>query len=108
LFWFRRWSVSVCQGEDAASNALNNEKYRFSSIVLASILDTDPQIAKVGLTSFDFLNQDIPFEKFREDMQIPFLNGGSNCFLEVYVHRGSNQIEGAFAVGRYQGQCACA
>lgn len=88
-------------------NALLFGRMRTSSLVIPWVTFTDPEVAHVGLTEREALEQGIPIHTVHVDLSEldrPAIEGDPPGFLAVHLERGEDRIVGATYVGRGAGE----
>lgn len=88
----------------ATLNALLGEfkKFRVEYKVVPWATFTDPEVARVGLSEQEAIDQDIPFELTRygiDDLDRAIADGEAHGFIKVLTVPGSDRILGATIVG---------
>jgi pyruvate/2-oxoglutarate dehydrogenase complex dihydrolipoamide dehydrogenase (E3) component len=88
----------------AIRNALLWGRFRASRWHVPRVIDTDPVVARIGLTRAAAAEQDVAVESFRlelAEIERAVLDGDTNGFAIIHVERGGDRIQGATIVGRH-------
>ena len=88
------------------ANALFPGRQKASALTIPWATYTDPQVAHVGLTPEAAAQQGVDIETFShplEDTDRAIVDGETDGFVKIHVHRGSDRIAGATIVARHAG-----
>jgi pyruvate/2-oxoglutarate dehydrogenase complex dihydrolipoamide dehydrogenase (E3) component len=88
-------------------NALFFGRKRVSSLVIPWCTYTDPEVARVGLTDADAKQRGILVDTFTvplDEVDRAILDGETEGFARIHVHKGTDRIAGATVVGSHAGE----
>jgi pyruvate/2-oxoglutarate dehydrogenase complex dihydrolipoamide dehydrogenase (E3) component len=91
----------------AIQNALFFGRARASRLVMPWCTYTDPEVAHVGLTEHDARDQGIAVDTFTQPLSgvdRAILDGETEGFVRVHVHRGTDRLIGGTIVARHAGE----
>jgi pyruvate/2-oxoglutarate dehydrogenase complex dihydrolipoamide dehydrogenase (E3) component len=91
----------------AIQNALFYGRARASALTIPWCTYTDPEIAHVGLYAHEAEARGIAVDRFVQEMQHvdrAVLDGDTEGFIEVLVHKGTDRLVGGTIVARHAGE----
>jgi pyruvate/2-oxoglutarate dehydrogenase complex dihydrolipoamide dehydrogenase (E3) component len=88
-------------------NALFFGRKRVSALVIPWCTYTEPEVAHVGLTESEAANRGIAVDTFTaalDEVDRAILDGETEGFARVHLHKGTDRIAGATIVGAHAGE----
>jgi pyruvate/2-oxoglutarate dehydrogenase complex dihydrolipoamide dehydrogenase (E3) component len=104
---FKFTHMSEAQAAIAIQNALFPLRKKASALIVPWCTFTDPEVAHVGLSESQALDEGVPVETFLQsfkDVDRAILDGEESGFVKFHVRKGSDTILGATIVARHAGE----
>ena len=100
-------NVAQASARMAVSNACNGERKQQSHMMIPWCTHCDPEIAHIGLHTWDARQRSIPIKTFTvmmQDVDRAITDGQDEGFVKIHVREGSDEILGATIVAARAGE----